>query len=235
MTDTRRVFELLDVPKFAYPSVIEMDPVQTASNILDRINGGVFMSYARPVGLLPRIVKNQITQDEIAGMFKSYKHEWKNANQRDVAAALYAEFSGKGVWYPIQSRQAQIFEGLWFKPSIKGVWFFEGVPYMVGVNPRKSQILVGSHLAFLARGMQELYGIDDPNDPLALIFDLSVAENGKNRAPRKTILLEDQMISSLQFEDVMRRFFEALRIAGIEAVPRKIDDITDMLRRPKGQ
>ena len=34
-------------------------------------------------------------------------------------------FGGKGTWYPERSKPKYIL-GFWFKPSIKGIWFFEG-------------------------------------------------------------------------------------------------------------
>ncbi len=100
MSDSRRVFQLLDVPKFAYPSLSELDPIQTANNILDRLHGKSFMSYSRPLGLMPKIVRGEITSADIPSMFTSNKEEWKNVNQREVAKSLYNSFGGKGAWLP---------------------------------------------------------------------------------------------------------------------------------------
>ncbi|CAN2533515.1 hypothetical+protein [Methylocapsa aurea] len=233
MSDSRRVFQLLDVPKFAYPSLSELDPIQTANNILDRLHGKSFMSYSRPLGLMPKIVRGEITSADIPSMFTSNKEEWKNVNQREVAKSLYDSFGGKGAWYPVSSKEIQVFEGLWFRPSVKGVWFDGKAPFMVAINPRKRQPLVQEHLAFLARGMHELYGIDDPNDPVPLILDLSVEGKSDIRSARKTIIREWQMFSLHEFEEIMRAFLEALRVAGIDAIPRELKDVTDIFRRPR--
>jgi hypothetical protein len=233
MADTRRVFQLLDVPKFAYPSLANIDSVQTANNITDRLNGRAFMSYSRPLALIPKIVRNELSAEQLGSMFNSYKEDWKNVSQREVALALHGAFGGKGMWYPVPSKPVQVFDGLWFKPSVRGVWFDGRAPFMVAINPRKHQTLVTEHLAFLARGMHELYGIDDPNDPLSLIVDLSVDETGKARTTRQAIVPESLMIEVIQFEEIMRLFFESLRLAGIEAVPRDLRDVTDMLKRPR--
>lgn len=230
MTDARRVFELLDVPKFAYPSLSELDPVQTAYNIRERLNGRSFMSYTQPLSLVPRIVRNEITPVQIAKL-SSYSDEWKNVNVREVAMALYNEFGGKGVWYPVPARPTQVFEGLWFKPSVRGVWFDGKRPYMIGINPRKHQGLVSDHITFLARGMYELYGVDDPNDPVPLILDLSIDQKSATRIVRKSIITEPSMSSVGQFEETMRAFFEALRIAGVESVPKDMGDIRDLFRK----
>jgi hypothetical protein len=233
MADTRRVFQLLDVPKFAYPSLANIDSVQTANNITDRLNGRAFMSYSRPLALIPKIVRNELSAEQLGSMFNSYKEDWKNVSQREVAVALHGAFGGKGVWYPIPPKPVQVFDGLWFKPSVRGVWFDGTDPFMVAINPRKHQRLVPDHLAFLARGMHELYGIDDPNDPLSLIVDLSVDETGRARTTRQAIVPESRMIDVIQFEEIMRLFFESLRLAGVEAVPRDLRDVTDMLKRPR--
>jgi hypothetical protein len=45
MAGRGKYFELLDFPKFATPSVVGMDAVQTSYNLLDRLGGQGFMSY----------------------------------------------------------------------------------------------------------------------------------------------------------------------------------------------
>jgi hypothetical protein len=62
--------------------------------------------------------------------------------------------------------------------------FVDGQAYAVLINARKGQRLFPEHLRFLARGVYELHCIDDPNDPIPLIIDVSEHEKGKGRTLR---------------------------------------------------
>lgn len=233
MSKTRKVFDLRDVPKFAYPSLENLDPELTAINLQDRLSGKAFLSYGSPIAKIPAIVDGRLAVDSIDATFSGYKTNWKNKAVREVARLLHGEFYNRGRWYQVPARPAQLFQGLWFKPSVNGIWFVDGTAYMVSVNPRKRQFLTPYHTAFLARGMHELHGIDDPNDPIPLVVDLSVDPSKSERSLRRTFVMEPGMISPDEFESIMRGFFEALRIAGIESVPRSIPTVVDIFKRDK--
>jgi hypothetical protein len=46
MAGRAKYFELLDFPKFAYPSVVGMDAVQTSFNLIERLGGGGFIDVS---------------------------------------------------------------------------------------------------------------------------------------------------------------------------------------------
>lgn len=231
MSKTRKVFELRDVPKFAYPSLERLDPELTAINLRDRLDGKSFLSYGSPLAKIPDIVAGRLSLDGINSTFAGYKTEWKNKAVRDVARLLHAELYKRGKWYQVPSRPSELFQGLWFKPSVNGIWFVDDVAYMVSVNPRKGQHFVPYHTSFLGRGMHELHGIDDPNNPVPLVLDLSVPPDKRERSMSRTYVTEREMISAEEFERIMKGFFEALRIAGIESVPRSIPTMSDIFRK----
>ena len=93
------------------------------------------------------------------------------------------QVSGRGRWYRHIEKPKRVL-GFWFKPSIKGVWWVEGKGYAVLINPRKGQPLFRDHVRFLARGIYELHCVEDPNDPVPLIIDVSAPEFGKSRILR---------------------------------------------------
>jgi hypothetical protein len=48
-----KTFQLLDFPKFALPSVTNMDAALTSVNLVDRLGGKSFMSYSAIFARLP--------------------------------------------------------------------------------------------------------------------------------------------------------------------------------------
>ncbi len=57
-----KIFELLDFPKFAYPSVVGMDAAQTSQNLIERLGGGGFMSYTSIWPRMAAIVEGRATE-----------------------------------------------------------------------------------------------------------------------------------------------------------------------------
>lgn len=229
MTNSAKFFELLDFTKFGAPSVAKIDADQTAISLIERLFGEGFMSYNSIWSRMGTIVDGHASDSFILSIFNFYKDEWKNSTLREVVHLLKDRFGGRGTWYPVRSKPMFVL-GFWFKPSIKGIWFVDGQAYAVLINPRKTQKLSRDDARFLARGVYELYCVDDPNDPIPLIIDLSEHRKGEGRIFREYKFSKQDMISLEDFESSIREFLKALRIAGV-AVPDNAGDVVNLLKR----
>jgi hypothetical protein len=229
MSRRGKTFELLDFPKFAYPSVLGMDAGATSQNIVERLSGGGFMSYGSIWSRMPHIVGGRATEHFIVEEFRSYKDQWKNDSIREAVRLLKRQFGGRGTWYAWPSKPISVL-GFLFKPSIKGIWFVDGQAYAVLINARKHQRLFPEHIRFLARGIYELHCIADPNDPIPLIVDLSQHDLGSGRLLNVYEMPVEHAITLDEFDAVVREFVRALEIAGIA---REIPDgsIIDLFKK----
>jgi hypothetical protein len=224
-----KIFELLDFPKFAYPSVIGMDAAQTSQNLIERLGGGGFMSYSSIWPRMAAVVDGIATETFIESEFGFYKVAGKNESLRDAVRLLKKYFGGRGTWYSLPTKPIFVL-GFLFKPSIKGIWFVDGQAYAVLINARKHQRLFPEHLRFLARGIYELHCIDDPNDPIPLIIDLSEHDLGEGRVLSTHIIPADKAISLDAFDSAIREFVRALALAGVAlAIPD--GSIVDLFRK----
>lgn len=222
MVGRGKYFELLDFPKFAYPSVLSMDSALTANNLRERLAGKSFMSYSMIWPRLEMVVAGYATESFIISEFSRYEDDWKNENLREVTRLLRAYFGGRGRWYREPSRPTKVL-GFWFKPSIKGVWWVDGQAYAVLINARKQQPLFPEHVRFLARGIYELHCINDPNDPIPLIIDVSSPDGGKERKLRFYEVPVERAAPLEEFDYAVRQFLKALQLAGV-ALPVDADD-----------
>lgn len=229
MAGRGKIFELLDFPKFSSPSVLDIDAGQTAISVIDRLFGGGFMSYGALWPKMETIVSGFASETFITAAFNFYEDDWKNDALQDVARLLKEQFGGKGSWYPIPTKPSYVL-GFWFKPSIKGFWFFEGQAYAVLINPRKGQKLSKHDIRFLARGVHELHCVDDPNDPIPMIVDLSEHRKGEGRILRTYVVHPNEAITLEEFEKVVREFLKALALAGV-AIPASVDDIVTLFKK----
>jgi hypothetical protein len=229
MAGRGKYFELLDFPKFAYPSVARMDAAQTAGNLIERLAGQGFMSYSMIWSRLEPIVAGYATESFITTEFCPYEEDWKNNSIQDVVRLLKQHFGGRGRWYRHPQQPTKVL-GFWFKPSIKGVWWVDGQAYAVLINARKQQRLFPEHIRFLARGVHELHCIDDPNDPIPLIIDVSEPDKGKGRVLRAHVMPVEKAISLEEFDDAVRQFLKALQLAGV-ALPTDAVDVIDLFKK----
>lgn len=228
MVGRGKYFELLDFPKFAYPSVLSMDSVLTANNLIERLAGRSFMSYSMIWPRLESIVTGYASEAFISAEFSRYEADWKNENLRNVVRLLRAYFGGRGRWYREPTRPTKVL-GFSFKPSIKGIWWVDGQAYAVLINARKQQRLFPEHVRFLARGIYELHCINDPNDPIPLIIDVS-SPDGKERELRVYEVPVHRAASLEEFDDAVRQFLKALELAGI-ALPSDATDVIDLFKK----
>jgi hypothetical protein len=216
-----KTFELLDFPKFATPSVMHIDAAQTAGNLIERLGGVSFMSYGQIWPRMSAIVNGFATETFISQEFNAYSDDWKNSSIQDAATLLAEHFGGRGKWYPFSTKPVYVL-GFWFKPSIKGIWFVDGRAHAVLVNARKGQRLPDEVIRFLARGVYELHCVDDPNDPVPLIVDLSEQRKGEGRSLRVHITPAERAITLDEFDAAVREFVKALALAGV-ALPSETD------------
>jgi hypothetical protein len=228
---TRKLFELLDCPKLAYPNLTEMDVPLTAANIADRLGSKSFLNYAQIWPLMEDVTAGRIDDAYLKRVFSSYPDEWKNENLQDVMRLLRSHFGGRGRWYNIPHKPVQVLPGAYFKPSIKGIWFFGDRAYSVLINARKGQRIWESHARFLGRGVYEFHAIDDPNNPTPLLVDLSAPLSDRPRQIRVFDFRDYEMMGLVEFEIILRKFFEALALAGVTTIPDKIDRIGDLFRK----
>lgn len=230
MAGRGKVFELLDFTKFAYPSVLGMDAALTSNNLMERLGGsGGFMSYGAIWPRMLAIVKGYATDRFITEEFSFYEESWKNDSLREAVRLLKSHFGGKGTWYPMPTTPIFVL-GFLFKPSIKGIWFVDGKAYAVLINARKRQRLFPDHLRFLARGIYELHCIDDPNDPIPLIVDLSEHSLNEGRLLNVHEMPIEKAVSLDEFDSAVREFVRALELAGIaRAVPD--GSVVDLFRK----
>jgi hypothetical protein len=221
MAGRGKTFELLDFPKFALPSLAQLDAAQTSLHLVDRLSGKTFMSYASIWSHMPAIVAGHATDAYIAKELQPYSEDWKNDSIGDVAKLLRRYFGGRGKWYPYQGKPFRVL-GFWFKPSIKGIWFVDGQAYAVLVNARKTQRLTHQDVRFLARGIYELHCVDDPNDPIPLILDVSERRIDAGRTLEPRLMPVESAISLDEFDAMVREFLKALELAGV-AVPSSME------------
>jgi hypothetical protein len=229
MAGRGKTFELLDFPKFALPSLKEIDAAQTSLMLVDRLAGKSFMSYVPVWSNLTRIVAGQATDSFIKTELQPYTDDWKNEAIKDVVRLLRGYFGGRGKWYPHPAEPLHV-HGFWFKPSIKGIWFVDGRAYAVLINARKSQRLTHQDVRFLARGIYELHCVDDPNDPTPLVLDLSERRIDAGRSLDEYVVPIEKAISLEEFEAAVREFLRALQLAGV-AVPSTADSVVGLFKK----
>jgi hypothetical protein len=230
MAGRAKLFELLDFPKFARPAILSIQAQPTARELNERLTGTSFMSYGQVWPRMEDVVRGYATEAYIKQQFNAYGDAWKNETIRNVVRMLCKIFGGKGTWYPERSKPKYIL-GFWFKPSIKGIWFFEGKAYAVLINARKTQPLSPEDVRFLARGVYELHCIDDPNDPIPLIIDLAELKKGKGRELRLFPISANEAVPLAAFERSVREFLNALHIAGISLPLPPLENVMTLFRR----
>jgi hypothetical protein len=84
----------------------------------------------------------------------------------------------------------------------------------------------------LARGIYELHCIDDPNDPIPLIVDVSEQEVDAGRELRVYTITAEEAISLDAFEAILKEFLVALNLVGISLpLPPTIEHIITLFKK----
>lgn len=216
-----KFFEALDIPRFARPNLIKLDPYLTAQELKDRLSGNGFMSYEPLWPKMSEVTKRQVTDFEI-GVW------WKSAILISAMTLLRDEYDRAGIWYGFKRTPRSIL-GLMFKPSVRGVLFANGKAEAHLINPRKGQRLTEECIAFLKRAAYEEHCISDPNNPQPVVVDTSSSSDRKPRRFRAS--RSDEMVSVDEFERIVNLFFEAAAIAGFPITYHEGDFTADLFRR----
>jgi hypothetical protein len=72
--------------------------------------------------------------------------------------------------------------------------------------------------------------IDDPNDPIPLIIDVSEPDKGKGRVLRAHVVPVEKAISLDEFDEAVRQFLKALELAGV-ALPTDAIDVIHLFKK----
>jgi hypothetical protein len=89
-----KYYELLDMPKFAAPDILNPRAQATAFKLLERVGRGGFMSYGQIWPRFDVIVKGYATDDFIESSFTAYKDQWKNKAIQAAFRLLRDYFQG---------------------------------------------------------------------------------------------------------------------------------------------
>ena len=219
-----RRFDLLDIARFAKPSLVQLDVVMTASELREALASRAFMSYAPLWSRLDRSARGLLTEKMIASL-------WKQKALIEAMLILNAELRGKGNWYGFGTKPRRVL-GLEFKPIVRGVLVTGGRLEASVFNPRKGQPLSEYEVRFLARGAYEEHCISDPSNPVPVVWDLSEKVKGGGRRLVIHRNMIETMVSLDEFEMVVGRFFEAANLAGIPTSYGDGDFTADLFRRP---
>ena len=83
----------------------------------------------------------------------------------------------------------------------------------------------------MARGVYELHCIDDPNDPIPLIIDVSAHDEGDGRLLRPYVVHAEDAVSFDEFEDAVRQFLKALELAVVALPSEPVESIVDLFKK----
>jgi hypothetical protein len=166
-----KYFEALDVPRFAVPNVLDLDPIRTSANIRERLAGKGFMSYDPLWTRMKKITSEPVSEADI--------EKWWNSKTLIYAmTTLNLGYGQEGSWYGFKRIPRDVL-GVMMKPSVKGVLFRNGRAEAHIINPRKGQILSEDDFRFLGRAAYEEHCRNDPNDPVPVVVDTSEVRDKK--------------------------------------------------------
>ena len=229
----KKIFQFLDIPRFAAPDILNMDAATTGLRIgHERMQGHGYISYESVWSAFPKVIRGYATDDFIEQQFSYYRKSrdsWKNQELQTIVKLLREAFGGKGRWYPASKNFKEVL-GVRFRPPIRGFWFYQGRSYAISANLRKKQRLTLEQMQFLARAAYEIHCVNDPNDPIPLIIDLSQASEGLQRERRLFTFEPNEMMPLEAMEAGLREFFSALAIAGVCAIPPRNIGLLDQFR-----
>ena len=224
--------EFLDVVQLARPGLLDIDPRQTAAALDARETA--FMSYNASFAPLDKAHHALLSEETLKAWFTDTR-PWVRRSQWEVSSALANLVKLLGAeWYNVGRRPFEAIPGLWLKPSIRGVLVGDEVAPAI-VNPRRSLKQIGrrDELGFLMRGGFEFHVVDDPAVDNLLVLDLHEGERGRPRVVRSRMADEAVMMPLEQFEWILGRFFEALRLSKWEIVVPKDVPLSDLFRKKK--
>ena len=218
----RLILELLDVVQLGRPTLENLDPRETAAEIL-KYRQGKPPTYNPAFNLISVILSGLARKEAILAALDQERPIWWRPHLKEVGGLLFDWFSQKPVkWYGVGRKPIETFEGIWMKPAIRGVVVNKGSAYPLLVNPRSSFCLSPVGASFLGRGVIEFHVRDDPAAVCPIILDLGRppgtlrAKKGSQgqRPPRRFMTFEideERCMPLVHFEEILRRLTEAIQ------------------------
>jgi hypothetical protein len=221
-------FELLDVIQHAYPSIAAIDVVRTAQKL--KKAGGSINNYNMAIEHIPAYCSGHQKPSDLIAYLRTHPNQRWQKHLEDVGTRLLEIFDGEpSKWYHTGRKPIESIAGLRVKPAIRGVWVSSGKAFPCLINPRSTVLLEKRfNLPFAARGVHELHVRDEVNVAGPMIIDLGKDPATDLRANRVYYPTETEMMSVEQFEDVLRKFNEALALAGFQ--PKAVASAIDLFR-----
>lgn len=230
----RMLFEPLDVIQLATPAVDQIDIDRTAINIRQFRENSSKKSYNPAIAHAEGFASGKISLAAALAGFDDVNPEWWGRHLKVVTEMLHGTLADNGsVWRPLGRKPIEVFDGIWFKPAIRGAWKHGLRRDAALINPRFGIRLPQLPLSFLARAVIEFHLRDEPNLSGLAILDYGRHEFEARRTNR--VLYEEHLtiMSEEVFVEALKRFVIAARLAGAELEPREAERIRDLFRMPR--
>lgn len=231
------VFEPLDIPYLARPSLLELSEADTVREIIKHNVRSAYRSYDPNFRQMKDICTGLADVELLKAALEPEKPPsaqtlgWLKSVY-DVCERLYDVYGSEhSLWYAANRRPVEIIASTWFKNSIRGVRVVRGQARAQLINARKSLSFDRLTLEFLARWIIEYHIREDANIHGFDIVDFGVP-HGENE--RRTRLFTDEMIEPMSlelFEHCIELFLGAIEAAGYASVPRDGERTVDLFRR----
>ena len=220
--------ELLDVVQHSKPNIAQLDVAKTAKSLKDA--GGSRKNYNMAIEPIAVYCSGKQKREDLLRYLRTHPDPAWHKYLEDVGTRLLDIFGEQeSKWYPVGRRPIESVAGLLIKPAIRGVWVNKGMPFPCLVNARGSVLLDPKvNLPFVARGVYEAHVRDEIGVSGPMIVDLGKDPKTNLRANRVYYPKESEMMSIEQFEDVLRKFNEALLLAGFR--PKVSTSAIDLFR-----
>jgi hypothetical protein len=161
---------------------------------------------------------------------------WANSAILEVALGMNGFLSRHGgEWRPVGRKPVKVLDGLWIKPSIRGILIKDRLVAPVMAVTRKSILFdLPEVLPFLMRGGYELHLRDDPNFHDLVVLDLSGGPRGEARNVREFRLSASEMMPLEEFERIVATYGAAASLSkyGLTIPPGVA--VSDLFRRSRG-
>lgn len=224
--------ELLDVVEHSRPGLSDISLMQTVK-ALDAREGG-FMSYDLSFRECSKMPCGLMREEHIKKTsFDS--RDWVQRSMVEVALAMN-EFlrCNADRWVPVGRKPIKVLNGLWVKPSIRGILVREKIaaPTLV-VTRRSIELGFEDVLPFLMRGGYEFHLRDDPNFHDFVVLDLSRGDSGVARRTREYRLSDIGMMSLPEFEHILSTYGQAASLSKYGLRIPAGTSMTDLFRTSK--
>jgi hypothetical protein len=220
--------ELLDVVQHSKPHISAIDVQKTANSL--RAAGGSRKNYNMAIDPISVYCSGKQKQEDLLKYLRTHPDPAWHKYLEDVGTRLLDIFgSNVSSWYPVGRKPIESLAGLLIKPAIRGVWVNERQPFPCLINARGSVLLEPKvSLPFVARGVYEAHVRDEIGVFGPMIVDLGKDPRTNLRANRVYYPQESEMMSIELFEEILRKFNEALILAGFR--PRVAASAFDLFR-----